>query len=140
VSVKTAILLGFYTGGVAPVRLEYVGPAPLEGSDDGMLIATLRQGEPAPAPSLVRVASARNLPRNIPLPSQRPYSLGEGQATPNSRPDNDTAGVLRTSAVDYHRAPTVNPAASIRPAVSAYAPDRQTSDFALPAPNSRSLY
>src|SRR5215470_1085974 len=30
VSVKTAILLGFYSNGVAPVRVEYVGTAPLE--------------------------------------------------------------------------------------------------------------
>jgi rare lipoprotein A len=137
VSVKTAILLGFYTGGVAPVRLEYVGTAPLDGSDDGMLIATLRQGEPAPAPSLV-LASARNLPRRIPLPSQRPYGLGEGQAA-----TNDT-GVMRKSAADDNR--PVN-AASIRPAVSAYAPGspgRQTADFAVPAltpaANARSLY
>jgi rare lipoprotein A len=137
VSVKTAILLGFYTSGVAPVRLEYVGPAPLEGSDDGMLIATLRQDEPAPPPSVVRLASARNLPRNIPVPSQRPYSLGEGQ-TPNSQPDNDTASALRTSAVEYNRPVTV-----IRPAVSSFAPvlpDRQTGDLALPAANARSMY
>jgi rare lipoprotein A len=139
VSVKTAILLGFYTSGVAPVRLEYVGAAPLDGSDDGMLIATLRQGEPAPAPSLVRVASTRNLPRKVPLPSQRPYSLGEGQAALN-----DTTSVLRTSAVEFHR--SLN-AAPIRPAVSAYAPalpDRQAGDFAapalMPAANARSLY
>jgi rare lipoprotein A len=136
VSVKTAILLGFYTGGVAPVRLEYVGTAPLDGSDDGMLIATLRQGEPAPAPSLV-LASARNLPRKIPLPSQRPYALGEGQAAAND------IGVLRTAADDNR---PVN-AASARPAVSAYAPGspgRQTADFAvpalMPAANARSLY
>jgi rare lipoprotein A len=143
VSVKTAILLGFYTSGVAPVRLEYVGPAPLEGSDDGMLIATLRQGEPAPAPSLVRLASARNLPRNIPLPSQRPYSLGEGQVTPNSRPDNDTTSALRTSAIGYNRPA----AAPVRAAASAYAPalpDRPIGDLALPAlmpaANARSVY
>src|SRR5258708_14535666 len=59
VSVKAAILLGFYGSGLAPMRVEYVGAAPLEGSDDSMLIATLRQGEPAPAPSLLRVASTR---------------------------------------------------------------------------------
>jgi rare lipoprotein A len=139
VSVKTAILLGFYTDGVAPVRLEYVGTAPLDGSDDSMLIATLRQGEPAPAPSLVRLASARNLPRKVPLPSQRPYSLGEGQSPPN-----DTPSVLRTSAVQYNRPLNATPT---RPTISAYAPalaDRQTGDFAvpalMPAANARSLY
>jgi rare lipoprotein A len=87
VSVKAAILLGFYGSGLAPVRVEYVGTAPLDGSDDNMLIATLRQGEPAPPPSLIRVASAkafvpemaaRNLSRNVPVPPGRPYSLGGG--------------------------------------------------------------
>jgi rare lipoprotein A len=138
VSVKTAILLGFYTSGVAPVRVEYVGTAPLEGSDDGMLIATLRQGEAAPAPSLVRVATAKPWMRNVPLPSQRPYSLGDGHAAPDSRPENDTPSVLRTSAVT----------APLRPAASAYAPalpDRQNGDLALPAltpaaNNGRSLF
>src|SRR5262249_47525154 len=36
-----------------------VGRAPLEGSDDQMLLATLREGAPAPAPSKVMVASAK---------------------------------------------------------------------------------
>jgi rare lipoprotein A len=86
VSVRAATLLGFYGGGLAPVRVEYVAPAPLEGSDDAMLAATLRQGEPAPAPSLVQVASTRPFVpaaperpavlRNVPVPAERPYSLG----------------------------------------------------------------
>ena len=44
---KSAQLLGFKDNGVARVRVEYVGRAALEGSDDSRLIATLRQGEPA---------------------------------------------------------------------------------------------
>jgi rare lipoprotein A len=79
VSVKTAVLLGFYSNGVARVRLEYVATAPLEGSDDAMLIATLRHGEPAPAPSLVRVASTKSfVPRSVPMPMERPWGLGQG--------------------------------------------------------------
>src|SRR6202051_129072 len=58
VSNKAAELLEFKGRGVARVRVEYVGRAPLEGSDDRQLIATLRTGAPAPAPSLVRIASA----------------------------------------------------------------------------------
>lgn len=86
VSVKAADMLGFSKHGVARVRVEYVGRAPLEGSDDGTLMATLRQGEPAPAPSLVMVASARPfLPMfrtagpvdsPVPLPPDRPFALG----------------------------------------------------------------
>ena len=56
---KTADLLGFKGNGVARVRVDYVGRASLDGSDDRKLMATLRQGEPAPAPSAVRVASAK---------------------------------------------------------------------------------
>jgi rare lipoprotein A len=59
VSNHAAKLLDFKSRGVAPVRVEYVGPAPLEGSDDRQLMATLRTGEPAPTPSAVRVASVR---------------------------------------------------------------------------------
>ena len=58
-SVGTAKALDFYGRGLARVRFEYVGRAPIEGSDDRMLLATLRDGSPAPAPSQVMVASAK---------------------------------------------------------------------------------
>jgi rare lipoprotein A len=91
VSNKAAELLEFRSNGVARVRVEYVGHAPLEGSDDRQLMATLRTGIPAPSPSLVQVASARPFvpegatPRRlirgeIPMPQDRPYSLGDAAA------------------------------------------------------------
>src|SRR6266699_3026495 len=91
VSNKAAELLEFKGSGVAKVRVEYVGRAPLEGSDDRQLIATLRTGAPAPPPSLVRVASARPfvpevsptgrpIRGEIPMPEGRPYSLGNSSA------------------------------------------------------------
>src|SRR5688572_14748673 len=43
-SAKAADLLGFRNHGTARVRVEYVGPASLGGSDDRQLMATLRQG------------------------------------------------------------------------------------------------
>ena len=58
-SVKASRLLDFHGDGLARVRVEYVGRAPLEGSDDSVLLATLRQGQPAPAPSQLLLASAR---------------------------------------------------------------------------------
>jgi rare lipoprotein A (peptidoglycan hydrolase) len=58
-SVGTAKALDTYRKGTARVRVEFVGRAPIEGSDDQMLLATLRTGEPAPAPSNVVVASAK---------------------------------------------------------------------------------
>ncbi|CCD95483.1 conserved hypothetical protein [Bradyrhizobium sp. ORS 375] len=90
VSNKAADLLEFKGNGIAKVRVEYVGRAPLEGSDDTQLMATLRTGIPAPAPSLVRVASAkpfvpemgasRPIRGEIPLPEGRPYTLGDTSA------------------------------------------------------------
>jgi rare lipoprotein A len=92
VSSRAAELLEFKGNGIAHVRVEYVGRAPLEGSDDRQLIATLRTGEPAPSPSLVRVASARpfvpEMPSSgrgairgeVPMPEGRPYSLGTTSA------------------------------------------------------------
>jgi rare lipoprotein A len=92
VSNKAAELLEFKGNGVARVRVEYVGRAPLEGSDDRQLMATLRTGVPAPSPSTVRIASARaflpEIPSSagrirhgeVPTPEGRPYSLGNTSA------------------------------------------------------------
>lgn len=85
VSAKAAELLGFRQSGTARVRVEYMGPAPLEGTDDRQLVATLREGQPAPAPA-VMVASNRFLPNfgrapirsGAPMPQERPFDLGEG--------------------------------------------------------------
>lgn len=91
VSNKAAELLEFKGNGVARVRVEYVGRAPLEGSDDRQLMATLRSGVPAPSPSTVRIASARpfvpdmsssagRIRGEVPMPEGRPYSLGNTSA------------------------------------------------------------
>jgi rare lipoprotein A len=110
VSVKTAQLLGFYSAGVAHVRVEYVGTAPLEGSDDNMLTATLRQGQPAPAPSLVRVAAAKPMTsHNVPVPLERPWGLGQS--------DGSAATYLPASAATPggdSRRPTIAPATGVR--------------------------
>jgi rare lipoprotein A len=103
VSNTAARLLEFRENGIGRVRVEYVGRAPLEGSDDRQLMATLRTGEPAPVPSAVRVASARPfVPEmapsrgvvrgDIPLPEGRPYSLG------NTAEDMAAAGPSEVSA------------------------------------------
>ena len=91
VSNRAAELLEFKGNGVARVRVEYVARAPLEGSDDRQLVATLRTGVPAPSPSTVRVASARpfipEIPAQgrairgeVPMPEGRPYTLGNTSA------------------------------------------------------------
>jgi rare lipoprotein A len=89
-SKKSADLLGFRGNGLARVRVEYVGRASLDGSDDRRLLATLRHdGRPAPAPSNVMLASTGGpfipaepepMPQRriaqVPSPEGRPFALG----------------------------------------------------------------
>jgi rare lipoprotein A len=128
-SIKSAKLLGFYGQGLARVKVEYVGRAPLAGSSDQMLMSTLREGAPAPAKP-VRVASRSFAPTYfdarplsaIPAPPDRPFRLGEGAREVPPRP----------APVEARRAPTTELAAAARPQsaeieasqVSAYAPVR----------------
>jgi rare lipoprotein A len=115
VSVRTAQLLGFHANGVARVRVEYVGPAPLEGSDDRLLAATLRQEEAAPAPSPIMVASAKPfLPpigqtpafrSTVPIPPDRPLTLGEPQSVGSAASRQRTTNLPPLSAVTAY-APT----------------------------------
>jgi rare lipoprotein A len=116
-SSRAADLLGFRGRGVARVRVEYVGPAPLQGTDDRQLIATLREGAPAPAPAGVMMASNRFLPNfgqppsrfETPLPQGRPYDLGErdGRVAQNYPPQMRGAEVdsrvLASEALARHR-------------------------------------
>jgi len=98
-SARSAQLLGFGGKGLARVRVEYVGPASTEGSDDRQLLATLRDdGQPAPAPSPVLMASVGGpfvpaasspLPgsrgTSIPQPPDRPFELGRYPVTQVAR-------------------------------------------------------
>jgi rare lipoprotein A len=76
-SIGTAKALEFYGRGLARVRVEYIGKAPMEGSDDHLLLATLRNGSPAPAPSRVMLASAKPF-----LPPVRSDTLGSASLSP----------------------------------------------------------
>jgi peptidoglycan lytic transglycosylase len=141
VSSRAAELLEFRGNGVARVRVEYVGRAPLEGSDDRQLMATLRTGVPAPSPSLVRVASARPfvsemsssahpIRGEVPMPEGRPYSLGNtsaDQASISATSEMSASARMRSGsrvlenprAVSYENDDRYTP--DVRP-VSAYAP------------------
>jgi rare lipoprotein A len=137
VSSRAADLLEFKNNGVARVRVEYVGRAPLEGSDDRLLMATLRTGVPAPAPSLVQVASAwpfvpqlpsssRPIRGEVPIPEGRPYNLGStqpGQAA-YAEPQTRTAAMRSRSNDQFQdeaRTASYEERYMTRP-VSAYAP------------------
>jgi rare lipoprotein A len=108
-SIGTAKALDCYGHGLARVRVEYVGRAPLEGSDDRMLMATLREGRPAPAPSRVMVASAKPFIPNLadgkgpPLPS----TLGRPSTRIAAEPASD---VTSSSAPKPPRARTASAA------------------------------
>jgi rare lipoprotein A len=141
VSNRAAELLEFKGNGVARVRVEYVGRAPLDGDDDRQLIATLRTGVPAPSPSLVRVASARSfvpeisssarpIRGEVPMPEGRPYSLGNTQAdqasisatsemSASSRTRSSRRALENPRAVSYEDNDLYAPGAG---PVSAYAP------------------
>jgi rare lipoprotein A len=144
VSRRAAHMLGFHGNGVARVRVEYVGRAALQGSDDQLLQATLRQGEPAPVPSQVRVAAARSffpqmgssspvVRANVPVPQGRPYDLGEAETTgQSSQPSAQGALAARfpqSNQPDFGLAPrTLDEQASAIPATtSAFAPMRYDS-------------
>ncbi len=126
---KTAKLLGFIDDGVARVKVEYVGRAPLEGSDDRVLMATLRQNAPAPAPSPIMLAAAKpflpGAPARSPImrdtppfPADRPYTLGDAQTEQEVR-------VSRTTSTDMAAMPRLDRSRSAPvsgPAASRYDP------------------
>jgi rare lipoprotein A len=142
-SIRTAKLLGFYGQGVTKVKVEYVGRAPLAGSDDRKLEATLREGVPS-----LRVASAKayvpemfdsrpldQVAAAVPSPPSRPYQLGEGaREVPAVRrqaaPSVAVAEVF-PQAVHSETEPLTSP-------VSAYAPVRY--DGSAAAATGRGLY
>jgi len=97
-SVRTAKLLGFYGHGLARVKVEYVGRAPIAGSDDRKLEATLRDGN-QPAHEKIMVASADGFApllsrssvqraplRDVPAPPDRPYVNDEHVADAAAEP------------------------------------------------------
>ena len=147
VSSRAAELLEFKGNGVARVRVEYVGRAPLEGSDDRLLMATLRTGEPAPSPSLVRVASARPfvpemsrsarpIRDDVPIPEGRPYNLGSTQPeqAAMAAPAERTAFARPRGSGQYPQEPRAafyEPEDRYSRPVSAYAPidQRDPSEF-----------
>ena len=102
VSKRAAHLLGFTMRGTAWVRVEYVGRAPIEGSDDRLLEATLRQDEPAPAPDAVKLAATRIVPAAMTAshPSPRQRNTRVASASVNSASMTDATSSLGTTAPD----------------------------------------
>jgi len=140
-SVRSAKLLGFHGNGLAKVKVEYVGRAPLAGSDDAKLAETLREGAPGLG-SPIQVASSKSFAPayfdarpmtqvavRAPAPPERPYRLGEGAREVPAEPGAQASTFELAAAARSH--PVENavrkPAMTAEPAVSpvsAYAPTR----------------
>lgn len=93
VSERAALALGFKAQGTARVKVEYVSRASTNGSDDRILLASLRtDGQPASlanaAPTMIAEATPRpNAPRQtIPLRSYEPDGDEEMPASPTRLP------------------------------------------------------
>jgi rare lipoprotein A len=144
-SVRTAKLLGFYGHGLAKVKVEYVGRAPLAGSDDRKLLATLRDGDLPQqhkgrevqvaaaggnfAPYFDKRPMAQAPTRNVPSPPERPYQADD---EPQVAEAAEPAAEPSRAPTFAQRFPQVQRAALDAPAgqggsaspVSAYAPVR----------------
>lgn len=139
VSARAAQVLGFKEIGTAKIKVEYVGRAPLEGSDDNTLLASLRtDGTPATLDGLsspVMVASAATsavggwfssaapsppapvpVAEPAPAPQPKPEPVEVAAAAPaepqKSAPDSESdaeAPPARVSAVHQPRGPVPLP-------------------------------
>jgi rare lipoprotein A len=119
VSSRAAELLAFKRSGTGRVRVDYVGPAQRTGSDETMLLATLRtDGSAAPAPvgSPDKVMIAEG-------PAVAPQRLGIDEAT----------GALPASAAAFTAVPPARPAELEQPAEAS---DGLSAPDAVPAVSS----
>ena len=134
-SVRTAKLLGFYGNGLAKVKVDYVGRAPLAGSDDRKLEATLREpGMPdAGGPGGLQQRLCADLFRRPAAdasresaPPDRPYRLGEGARDVPAAPAQtvELAAAARPHAAQPFAQAELPPAENEVSPVSAYAPAR----------------
>ena len=152
VSIGAARALGFHHRGTARVRVEYVGRAALDGSDEHVLMATLRDGEPAPPPASIRLASAR-APAwrgsgdrgDVPVPPDRPFTLGAADA-PAAPPASEVTAARPPPAVQVASSlqprSLVEQARALKPRLaSAYAADDEgLAAQARPIVSGRGLY
>ena len=144
-SIGAAKALGFYGDGLAHVRVEYVGRAPLEGSDDRALLATLREGRPAQAsPQLMLASTAPFMPgpdksaaRDKPFPAERPSAFGTVSNSVAAKPVGVPASTALARASIGSPAPRSASAGSAAP-VASFAPAQD--DRALGLMSGRGLY
>ena len=129
VSSRVAEVLDMKAMGTARVKVEYVGPAPMEGSDDSQLLASLRtDGSPAnmigyPAPVMVAAAetqtifsffSGRGASQATPPPPEPVQVASPPAPAPEPEPVR-VAAVAEAPAVDSDPSPEPRPVAIRQP-------------------------
>lgn len=146
ISEKTAELLEMKRGGVGRVRVQYVGPAGLAGSDARVLAATLRGPDVAPrAEERILVAQAdlkpgprANRPAGVPgpvAPMPAPIMVAAAVVqTPVAAPRPAPAGAAKASLFAQSR---VAAAPLVRPV--AFAPVADATSFELAGVDARTL-
>lgn len=125
VSQKTADVLDFRSAGTGRVKVEYLGRAALAGSDDRMLLASLRtDGSPAPAPSGIAAPQTQVMVASAPQQTFRPQTTAFAPVVPEP--------VERTESPAA--APAVTTIAMAQPAPRAEAPVRVAANLPSRAP------
>ena len=141
-SFETAQVLGFANAGSAQVKVAYVGPAPLQGDDNRMLMASLNTTTPAeqgatrialadaPQPMPARAAARRRDPLSGGLIGSLITSLlGYSDTTQdvNAAVDAATAMATRAPALDEWKNSVDDDARAIRLELGTFAdPDRES--------------
>jgi rare lipoprotein A len=138
VSQRTAELLDFKRKGMARVKVDYVGPASIEGSDDAKLMASYRDKKSADtvtqlaafkgeAPALVLTAAADPvvIPQPSALPSPRPRPQRASALAPTSAPVSAPVPAKAPAP-----APVVVASAAAAPATTTPAPSTETTPSA----------
>jgi rare lipoprotein A len=133
VSSRVAEVLDMKAMGTARVKVEYVGPAPIEGSDDSQLLASLRTdgspagmiGYPVPAPVMVAAAetqtifsffSGRGAPQTPPSPPEPVEVPSRPAPAPEPEPEPvRVAAVAEAPSVETAPTPEAAPVAIRQP-------------------------
>jgi len=131
VSSRVADVLDMKAMGTAKVKVDYVGPAPLEGSDDSQLLASLRtDGSPAnmigySPPVMVANAAAEQ--------TETIWSFFSGGARGGQQPQPQPEAQPAPPPVQVASAPEPPPPEPVRIAAVAPAPAAETPQDAAPA-------
>jgi rare lipoprotein A len=133
VSRRAAELLAFQRAGTGKVKVDYLGPAQQTGSDEGMLLATLRtDGSPAPAPL--------GDPGRVMIAQATPGSMAEpgAMAAPGSSAEGDglQPAEMPSSAAAFSSAPPPRPA-PVETVPASLAPLPPDEPQAIPLPPER---